>query len=78
MEYRVYLYPDYTYKNVKTVLCKTIEQVQELEQIAREDGYYKYLLVVYDIVNNYPLETKSIYFDNYDYELNRSYKKKGR
>lgn len=67
MEYRVYLYPDYTLKGVQTVICTTLEQAQELEQIGREDGYYKYMLVIYDVVNSYPLDTKSIYYDNYDY-----------
>ena len=65
MEYRVYLYPDHTLKGVQTVICETLEQAQELEQIGREDGYYKYMLVIYDVVNSYPLDTKSIYYDNY-------------
>lgn len=65
MEYRVYLYPDYTLRGVQTILCTTLEQAQELEEIGREDGYYKYLLIVY--ANDMPIESKYIYYDNYDY-----------
>lgn len=78
MEYRVYLYPDYTLRGVQTIPCTTLEQAQELEQIGREDGYYKYMLVVYDVVNDYPLETKSIYYDNYDYNKPITRERKGR
>ena len=75
MEYRVYLYSDYTLRGVQKVICTTLEQAQELEEIGKEDGYYKYILVVYDVVNDYPLETKSIYYDNYDYNKATTRKK---
>lgn len=76
MEYRVYLYPDYTLRDAQTISCTTLEQAQELEQIGREDGYYKYLLIVY--VNDMPIDSKFIYYDNYDYNKPITRERKGR
>lgn len=73
MEYRVYLYPDYTLRGVQTIPCTTLEQAQELEEIGREDGYYKYLLIVY--ANDMPIDSKYIYYDNYDYNKAKTRKK---
>ncbi len=70
MIYKVYLYPDYTYKNVKTIICDSLEKAEILEQVGREDGYYKYMLAIIDNVYNMPLSTKTIYYE-YDYSKDK-------
>lgn len=70
MIYKVYLYPDYTYQNVKTIICDSLEKAEILEQVGREDGYYKYMLAIIDNVYNMPLSTKTVYYE-YDYSKDK-------
>lgn len=77
LEYKVYLYLDSSLKNPKTATFTSLEKAEELYQIGLEEGCYKYILVVRDIENDIPIETKSIYYDDYDFDKeHKEYNKK--
>lgn len=67
-EYKVYLYLDSSLKEYRTATFTSLERAEELFQIGLEEGCYKYILVVKDIEQDMPIDTKSIYYDNYRYD----------
>lgn len=66
-EYKVYLYLDSSLKVCRTANFTSLEPAEELYQIGFEEGCYKYMLIIRDIERDMPIETKSIYYDNYRY-----------
>lgn len=74
-EYKVYLYLDNTLKECRVATFTSLERAEELFQIGLEEGCYKYILVVKDIEQDMPIETKSIYLDDYRQEKPRTRKR---
>lgn len=77
-EYKVHLYLDNTLRNYRTVVFDSMEKAEELFQIGLEEGCYKYILIITDVEHDMPIDTKSIYYDDYINKMEKTRIRKGR